>query len=74
MNPVEMHGHPATADKSASRKTGKPLADAATAEVAVMQRAAEAVEIEAVAEAVEIEAVETAKQTVDEEFQMEPVK
>ncbi len=69
MNPVEMLGCPVTADKPVSRETRKPLADAAAAELAVMQMAAVAVEIEAAAVAVGIEA---AKIGVDEEFQMEP--
>ncbi len=80
MNPAEMRGHPATADKPASRGTRNLLVDVEMVLAAVMRKVA-AVETEA---EVEIEAAEgtagaaagivAAKRKVDEEFQWRQIK
>src|SRR5208282_4955971 len=72
-NPAEIRGHPATADKPASRGTKKPLAHEATL-AAVMPNGAEAA---GPAEAVDSKAaprIEAAVKKVSEEFQWRRMK
>ena len=62
-SPAEMRGHPATADKPASRGTKNPVAHAPTVVAAVTPNAAGAVGM------VEAAGIEAAEKKVNEEFQ-----
>ena len=73
MSLAETRGHPATADKPASREIKIPLADAATVVVAVTPNAAAAVTKAAVGMA-EAAGIEAAGKKVDEEFQWRRMK